>query len=189
MFSGGPGTVYNDSQYTIIQGMYEILLPFFPGETLPSPRRPSLGLFCNPIRASWGLSESTKGSPRVLRGPSEGLLRDPWGIWGFSKVIWGLSEGSSKYNSNFKFQMTLLKIRLLPPLRLKTHSTNAPIVMIISIVLMMSPTILKMNMKTTRQKMWLNVRNVENNYPEITMPSNSIWELNICRMQVTTKSY
>ena len=53
MFSGGPGTVYNDSQYTIIQGIYEILLPFFPGEglpgetlpgdTLPSPRRPSLG--------------------------------------------------------------------------------------------------------------------------------------------------
>ena len=42
MFSGGPGTVYNDSQYTIIQGMYEILLPF-------SLRGPSLG---NPIRAS-----------------------------------------------------------------------------------------------------------------------------------------
>ena len=60
MFSGGPGTVYNDSQYTIIQGMYEILLPFFPGETLPSPRRPSLGLFGNPIRASRGFSESTK---------------------------------------------------------------------------------------------------------------------------------
>ena len=32
MFSGGPGTVYNDSQYTIIQGMYEILSPFFPGD-------------------------------------------------------------------------------------------------------------------------------------------------------------
>ena len=43
MFSGGPGTVYNDSQYTIIQGMYEILLPFFPWWD------PPLG---DPIRAS-----------------------------------------------------------------------------------------------------------------------------------------
>ena len=47
--------------------------------------------------------------------------------------------------------MKVLKIRLLPPLRLKTHSTNAPIVMIISIVLMMLLITLKMNMKTTRQ--------------------------------------
>ena len=47
--------------------------------------------------------------------------------------------------------MKVLKIRLLLPLRLKTHSTNAPIVTIISIVLMMLPITLKMNMKTTRQ--------------------------------------
>ena len=60
MFSGGPGTVYNDSQYTIIQGMYEILLPFFLGETLPIGTLSGEILLGHPegyLMASWGLPE------------------------------------------------------------------------------------------------------------------------------------
>ena len=61
MFSGGPGTVYNDSQYTIIQGMYEILLPFFSWGNHPGEPYKSI------LRATWGLPKSSLRAPLGLR--------------------------------------------------------------------------------------------------------------------------